>query len=223
MKGAVSIINKLLFRTKQDLVYEEIKQGIVDCSLAPGERLIISELAKRLDVSTSPVREALKRLITENFVVEKNGSLYAAPLTPQAFLSLLDVRLDLEKVCIRRVAEYVSDLQLQELKSNLEKMKTAVSNEDWEAYYIYHRDFHNNCFHCCNVSFLARALIDAWDHHERGIKFFKLTPWRTKPDIEQHEKLFNAIAEHDPNKAEAYLVQNRERAFQLYREKLIKM
>lgn len=214
-------INKLTFKTKQDLVYEEIKRGIINCSLAPGERMMISALANRLDVSTIPVREALKRLISENFVVEQGNGLYVAPLTAQEFLSMLDVRLELEKVCIRRVAEYISESQIRELKSDLENMKIALENEDWEAYYTYHRDFHNDCFRFSNVSFLARALVDAWDHHERGIKHFKLTLWRTKPDIVQHEKLFNAIAARDSDEAEEFLEKNRKRAFELYREKLM--
>lgn len=213
-------IDKLMFRTKHDLVYAEIRRAIINCSFAPGERLWISSMAKRLEISASPIREALKRLISENFVVEKGNGLYVAPLSAQEFLSMLDVRLELEKICIRRVADCISDVDIQRLNDGLEKMKHAIEREDWEAYYIYHRDFHNECFSFCNVPFLVRALIDAWDHHERGIKFFKLTPWRERPDFVAHEKLFKAVASHNADEADNLLEQNRKRAFGLYREQL---
>ena len=173
-----------------------------------------------MEVSASPVREALKRLISENFVVEKGNGLYVASLSASEFLSMLDVRLELEKICIRRVAECISEADLKRLSIDLEKMRSAMEQSDWDAYYAYHRDFHNDCFSFCNVSFLVRALIDAWDHHERGIKHFKLTLWKQKPDLSQHEKLFEAIAAHNAGEAEAYLEGNRKRAFDLYREKL---
>jgi len=217
------VINKLMFRTKQDLVYEEIRRAIIDCKFAPGERLLISDLAKKLEVSASPVRETLKRLISENFVVEKGNGLYVAPLSAQEFLSMLDVRLELEEISIRLVAEGISDANIQLLSDHLGKMKHAMELEDWEQYYVFHRDFHNACFGLCNVSFLVRALNDAWEHHERGIRFFKLTPWRAKPDLAEHEELLSAIATHDAVGAVDLLKKNRKRAFGLYHEKLAEL
>lgn len=213
-------IEKLIYRTKHDLVYAEIKRAIINCSFAPGERLWISSMAKRLEISASPIREALKRLISEKFVVEKGNGLYVESLSAQEFLSMLDVRLELEKICIRRVSDCILDSEIHRLNDGLKKMKQAIEREDWEAYYIYHRDFHNECFSFCNVPFLVRALMDAWDHHERGIKFFHLTPWREKPDFVAHEKLFKAIASHNADEADKLLEQNRKRAFGLYRERL---
>ena len=55
-------------RTKQEFVYRTIRSAILRCELRPGERLVIEDLAQRLDVSTIPVREALQLLQSEGLV-----------------------------------------------------------------------------------------------------------------------------------------------------------
>jgi DNA-binding GntR family transcriptional regulator len=56
-------------RTKQAFVYETLRDAILKCEMPPGERLIIDDLAGRLEVSAIPVREALQVLQTEGLVV----------------------------------------------------------------------------------------------------------------------------------------------------------
>ncbi|HSB62391.1 MAG TPA: GntR family transcriptional regulator [Vicinamibacteria bacterium] len=56
------------FRTKQELVYRTLRDAIMICRLAPGERLVIDELARQLEVSAIPVREALQLLQSEGLV-----------------------------------------------------------------------------------------------------------------------------------------------------------
>lgn len=216
----MGVMNKLQFRTKQELAYFEIRKAIIKGDLAPGERLVIYNLARELDVSESPVREALKRLVSENFVVEQGNALYVAPLSEQQFLDMLDVRLELERIAIRRAAENINEEGVQKLKQDLEKMKQALQQENLADYFVFHKNFHNNCFIYCKVPYLVRALIDASDHHDRGISIFHLIPWREKPNFEEHEELLKALEKHDKEEAERILANNRSRAFNLYYQKL---
>lgn len=91
----------LEYKTKQEIAYDKIKDAIIKCVIAPGEPLIIRSLAVMLNISESPVREALKRLISENFVIKQNSNLYAAPISAEEFMAMLEVRLDLEKIAIK--------------------------------------------------------------------------------------------------------------------------
>ena len=61
------------YKNKQEIAYDEIKNAIITCRFQPGDQLVIRTLAAQLGVSEIPVREALKRLISENYVTE-NGS-----------------------------------------------------------------------------------------------------------------------------------------------------
>src|SRR6266481_5306478 len=56
-------------RTKGEFVYRTLRDAIVKCELSPGERLVIDDLARRLAVSSIPVREALQLLQSEGLVV----------------------------------------------------------------------------------------------------------------------------------------------------------
>ncbi|MDR3589083.1 MAG: GntR family transcriptional regulator [Negativicutes bacterium] len=216
----MGFFNKLEFRTKQELVYKEIRTAIVNANFAPGERLVIAYLAKDLHVSESPIREALKRLVSENFVVEQGIALYVAPLSEQQFLEMLDVRLQLESIAISRSAKYIDDEGIQSLRQDINKMQEALEKEDLAGYYALHKKFHDDCFAFCNVPYLIRALIDAADHNERGIKVFKLRIWRGKPDIEQHKKILNALERRSGNEAVQELERNRKKAFDFYAEQL---
>lgn len=212
--------NKLMFRTKHELVYDEIRRSIVQADLAPGERLIITYLAKELGVSESPIREALKRLVSENFVVEQGTNLFVAPLTKQQFLDMLDIRLQLELIAIRRSAKYIDHVGVEKLKNDLGKMQNMWNENNLTEYSTLHKKFHNDCFAFCNVPYLISALTDASDHHERGVNIFKLKPWRVKPDIEQHQRILDAMLDHDEDRASCELSENRQRAFAFYAEQL---
>lgn len=216
----MGFVNKLEFRTKQELVYKEIRRAIVNANFAPGERLVITYLAKDLEVSESPIREALKRLVSENFVVEQGIGLYVAPLSKEQFLEMLDVRLQLEVIAIKRSAKYITEEGIQKLKQDIDKMQEALQKSDLTEYHVLHKSFHDDCFAFCNVPYLIRALIDAEDHNERGINIFKLRLWRGKPDIKQHMRILNALEIHNENEAMRELELNRKKAFEFYVEQL---
>jgi DNA-binding GntR family transcriptional regulator len=76
-------------RTKQEFVYRTLREAIVRCELRPGERLIIDELAQRLQVSAIPVREALQLLQAESLVVTVPH--VGATVAPISSASIVDV------------------------------------------------------------------------------------------------------------------------------------
>lgn len=213
-------MNKLKFRTKNELVYEEIRRLIVLGTFEPEERLFIKYLAKDLGVSESPIREALKRLISENFVVEKGINLYVAPLSAMQFVDMLDIRLKLELIAIRQSARHIQETDVENLRLEIEEMKEELVRDDLATYSILHRNFHRSCFALCNIPYLISALTEASDHHERGVNIFKLKPWRKSPDLGQHEKIVNMLAAHDIEGAAREWEDNRKKAFNFYSEQL---
>ena len=56
------------FRTKQEFVYRTLRDAIMRCELSPGQRLVIDDLARLLEVSAIPVREAIQTLQSEGLV-----------------------------------------------------------------------------------------------------------------------------------------------------------
>jgi DNA-binding GntR family transcriptional regulator len=87
-------------------VYAEIKGDLADFRLAPGERFSENEIAARLGVSRTPVREALYRLQAEGYVqVESKSGWTVRPFEFQTFEHLYDLRAVLELAAVRRLCE----------------------------------------------------------------------------------------------------------------------
>src|SRR5204863_1837753 len=94
--------------SRPDQVYMRLRDLIVQGSLAPGSRIVETEIADRLGVSRTPVREALQRLQQEGFVMGAPGAqqsrLTVAPLTRDDVHELLDIVGALEGLGARRAA-----------------------------------------------------------------------------------------------------------------------
>lgn len=91
-------------RSRADSVYDAVKQDILDCRLAPGDRFTETEVAERLRVSRTPVREALFRLQREGYlqVRHRNGWL-VRPLDFETLDHFYDLRLVLEQTAVERL------------------------------------------------------------------------------------------------------------------------
>jgi DNA-binding GntR family transcriptional regulator len=99
--------------SRPDQVYARLRELIVDGLLAPGSRIVETEIAGRLGVSRTPVREALQRLLQEGYVIDMLGAqqsrLTVAPLTRDDVHELLSVVGALEGIAARRAGALTSD------------------------------------------------------------------------------------------------------------------
>jgi DNA-binding GntR family transcriptional regulator len=99
--------------SRPEQVYARLRELIVDGLLAPGSRIVETEIATRLGVSRTPVREALQRLLQEGFVIDALGAqqsrLTVAPLTREDVHELLTVVGALEGLAARHAASLTDE------------------------------------------------------------------------------------------------------------------
>jgi DNA-binding GntR family transcriptional regulator len=101
-----------------DSVYVGIKQNIFDFRLLPGDRFTENEIATRLHVSRTPVREALYRLEREGYLqVQFRSGWNVRELDFRQFDDLYDLRIALETACLRSLCDRPERPSLNELKS----------------------------------------------------------------------------------------------------------
>lgn len=128
--GAAAIPRSLL----RDAVHDRIRDAIVDGVLAPGEQLRDLELAERLGVSRTPVREALLRLGEVGLVVTRPGrSTAVAELDPATVRDARDVVAGLHAVGVRVAAERFTPADLDEMRAANERFAAAVRAGDVAA------------------------------------------------------------------------------------------
>ena len=124
LRGPRGGIGGLSRTTLSERTYEALKEKILDQTLAPGARLNIDALSRELNVSSSPIREALVRLEGERLVVSEvyAGCTVAAQPTSKYLHSLLDYRVVIEGHCARLGAPRMDKTTLKLMRQAYEKM-----------------------------------------------------------------------------------------------------
>lgn len=119
-------------RTAHQFVKDTLRRGILDGSLAGGTRLVQAEVAARLGVSTTPVREALRDLATEGFVrLDAHRGAVVHEVTSEELAELYDLRRLLEPEAVRRAAANLSNDDLDELDDLQRRMDAEDDVIQW--------------------------------------------------------------------------------------------
>ncbi|MEU2021367.1 GntR family transcriptional regulator [Streptomyces sp. NPDC016469] len=159
--GFVSTLatNKDRFRKTliSDQVYELLRQAVVDGDLGPNDRVVESEIARRLGVSQAPVRDAVKRLAREGLLmhVPRRGH-FVVEISAQDAEYARQVREPLERLAARLATEHLTDDHLRELDALVDRMRDAVAANDVSLFRDADIEFHTLVSRIAGNPFLAR-------------------------------------------------------------------
>lgn len=188
-----------------DSVYEDIKAKIMDHEIAPGARVGIEALARSLDVSPTPVREALARLESDGLVVKRSLSGYRATelLTRQGVEELFEMRLLLEPRAAALAARNADENQLDAIEATLEAMQAHPGPG---GPYPSYRDFAalDQRFHDTVADAAHRPLLaDAVERLHSHLHVFRLSGIQDAgdPTLDEHERVVRAILRRRPDRA----------------------
>lgn len=122
------VINEYL--PLRDVVFHTLRQEILRGELRPGERLMEVQLANKLGVSRTPIREAIRKLELEGLVVmiPRRGAI-VAEITEKSMRDVLEVRRALEVLAVQLACQRITDEQIAQLK-HASKDFAAVLNSD---------------------------------------------------------------------------------------------
>lgn len=188
-----------------DGVYRKIRAHLLSDGVEQGSRLSIDALAKRYQVSQTPVREALPRLESEGLVVKRALAGYSAtlPLDLQGFDDLFEMRHLLEPAAAGHAAMTATDEELTVLDSILRTMSTSAPHDDVARY----REFASldELFHKTIASMSRNSLLaDAIDRLQVRKHFYKMYYYEqglTDNAMDEHQRVLIALREHDPIRA----------------------
>lgn len=111
----------------RDVVFNTLRQAILKGELAPGERLMEIQLAERLGVSRTPIREAIRKLELEGLVlmIPRKGA-EVAKISEKSLRDVLEVRRSLEELAIELACQRMTPEAVEELERKQEEFKEAV-------------------------------------------------------------------------------------------------
>ena len=114
----------------QEQTYQVLKTAILSGELAPGQRLVETQLAKKLQVSRTPIREAIGLLQHENLAtIDSNNVVRVATISIEDAVQLYDCRIALEQLSVMAACQNATDSQLKELELMVEQAEKLVNSK----------------------------------------------------------------------------------------------
>ncbi len=183
--------------------YRALWGGIVAGSIESGVQLRPDTIAEQLDISTTPVREALHRLETDGLIVKlPYKGWYVREFTEQEVRDLYELRAALECFGVRLACERIEQEQLDWLREHQSVGEAALRDGDMEAYRIYNRDLHAAIVEAARNAYLS-SLMSQVDLQSQMLmaKTIRLAG-RPSRAIEEHRELIELIARRDEKAAQ---------------------
>uniref|UniRef100_A0A7V6A448 GntR family transcriptional regulator n=1 Tax=Desulfobacca acetoxidans TaxID=60893 RepID=A0A7V6A448_9BACT len=181
-------------------IYTVLKKMIADHRFHPGARLNIESIARELDVSRTPVWEAVRRLEQEGLVENiPNRGVFMSLLTAEQALDLYAVREVLEGMAARLAATRIDDSSLEKMARCIDKQREVVAVHDVVAYSKLDFEFHATVYDACGNEWL-KELLETIKNKMRPLTM------HMQPDfselVDQHVMLLRALEGRNPEKAE---------------------
>lgn len=159
--------------TKQQFVYDTLREAILRCELEPGERLNIGVLAKRLQVSIVPIREALRLLESEGFVVSvAHVGATIAPISRQSIVEVYTILEGLESVSTRAAAQLATPADFDGLEALVAGMDEALAHGRADQWSELNSKFHLTIGRLSAMPMLGQMLERALAEWERVSRHF---------------------------------------------------
>lgn len=115
----------------RDVVFNTLRQAILRGELKPGERLMEIQLANKLGVSRTPIREAIRKLELEGLVlmIPRRGA-EVAEITEKNLRDVLEVREALEVLAVQLACDHITEEQVEEMKAAAEAFREVLDSDD---------------------------------------------------------------------------------------------
>ncbi|PZV35599.1 GntR family transcriptional regulator [Mesorhizobium kowhaii] len=154
---------KLEHQTLNDRAYGALKQELISGGFSPGQTLVIRKLAETFGISTTPIREALQRLVAERLLeMQNNRSVIVPLLSAPAFEELTRIRIAVEGLAGEMAASRMTESGLVDIKAALAGMQQAIETGDAKAYLALNEAFHFAIYQHAGAPILLNMIRDLW-------------------------------------------------------------
>ncbi len=204
-------------------VYRYVREAILSGRLAPGEKIVETKLATQLQVSRSPVREAMQLLYTEQLVVEQDGAMCVFQPSTGDLYELYDLRLAVEPAATRKAAELSGEKAVTQrdrtvggqhrsrpdnmidhltlLEANLKETRRCLEDKDMKTLLRLNAEFHQTIWEMSGNTRFIRILENAADL----IQYYCLLVLDINNQqtniLKEHTEIYEAILRGDADRA----------------------
>jgi len=196
---------ELRFRTKQEYVYQSLRGAIMRGELPPGQRLVIDEIGRQLQVSAIPIREALQLLQSEGLVQSApHLGASVAPISEDEVHEVFAIMEGLETVAVREAAHRLDDEGAAVLSGLVGEMDVALASGDYEGWAERNARLHGAICGIAGMPLLremTERVLSRWERLRRHYFQGVLVP-RVEQAQREHHGLLDALLGRNAELAE---------------------
>ncbi len=178
----------------RDVVFNTLRQAILKGELAPGERLMEIQLAQKLGVSRTPIREAIRKLELEGLVlmIPRRGA-EVAKISEKSLKDVLEVRRSLEELAIELACQRMTEAELAQLERAQATFRDAIGEGDAMKIAELDEAYHDVIYNCTRNARLVQILNNLREQMYRfRLEYIKEEDKRQILLLE-HEKILSAL------------------------------
>lgn len=181
--------------SKAERAYQLIKERIEDGSYGPGVRLILDQLARELSVSAVPVREAIRRLEAEGYVVfTRNLGARVASIDRDQYRHTIQALAIVEAAATALAAPHLSARTLRDARRVNERMRASMVAFDPAAFTRLNEEFHRLLCSACPNPHLLGLVEREWSQMALIRRSsFVFVPGRARASVAEHDLLLDLI------------------------------
>ena len=197
--------------TREDQVYDQLRQAIIERRLVPGQEVVVAGIASEMGVSRIPVISACKRLIGEGFLVANpRRRVTVAALTPDRIEEGKEVLLALENVVLERVVGRVTDADLRRWRKLNDAVRRFQPPPGFLTPNVADARFHGALWEAADRPYLLQQIQLVYDHNQpaRALQHRRHDPERSAAE---HDEILAALERRDVEAAKDALRRHRER------------
>ena len=129
------------YRNREEMVYESLKQDILDLELKPGQLLKETELCQRFGVSRTPVRDALRMLQEQGFVLTvPYKGIYVTLLSLSNIKQMIYMRVAVETMVLRDFMKVATPMVMEDIRYLIRKQQAVIQEPDFKPEQFYRLD-----------------------------------------------------------------------------------
>ncbi|MFN0115178.1 MAG: GntR family transcriptional regulator [Paracoccaceae bacterium] len=183
-------------------VHAALKEAILTLAYRPGEILRKGEVCQTLDVSRSPVADAVGRLAAEGLVrVVPQAGTYVARFSMADIREGAFLREAIEAAAVEMVAAQAGEAEIAKLRHALDRQARALAAGDVAGFYREDAAMHEHLLSLTGFPRLARVSETAWLQVNRARRLILPVPGRAAATLQEHRAIVEAIAARDPARA----------------------
>ncbi len=202
--------------TKADQIHRRIKQSILKGEIAPGEKLVISQLAERFKTSIIPVREALGRLEVEELItVVPHTGAYAREIDLNVLKEMYPLRGVLEGYAVRLASERLTEADFISLRTAIEQMDDAIAAKDFVLMGELNTEFHMMIYRASGNQTLIHLIEDFLQKTFLARLVFRFNPYRARESNREHRRIVDALEMGKSTTAERLIIRQSEKTLDL--------